>query len=165
VTRETADRYDLRTLADLAPVATSLTLGGPDECPDRPLCAPGLERVYGLTFGEFVPVDAGGPLALEALVRGTVDVALLFTTDGRLDRRRLVLLEDDRGLQPAENITPVIRQDALDRFGPDVERIVDAVSASLTTHALRTMNGAVDAGTSPAGVAGSWLVTKGLLGG
>ena len=165
VTRATADRYDLRDLSDLAPVATKLTLGGPTECPDRPLCEPGLERVYGLEFGAFVPVDAGGPLALESLVRGTVDVALLFTTDGRLDRRQLVLLRDDRGLQPAENVTPVIRQDALERFGPDVERIADAVSASFTTQALRTMNAAVDSGTAPADVARSWLETRSLLGG
>ncbi len=165
VTRRTADRYDLRELSDLAPVATTLTLGGPIECPDRPLCEAGLEHVYGLKFGEFVPVDAGGPLALEALVRGTVDVALLFTTDGRLDRRKLVLLRDDRGLQPAENVTPVIRKDALERFGPGVERIANAVSASFTTQALRTMNAAVDSGTAPADVARSWLETRSLLGG
>jgi osmoprotectant transport system substrate-binding protein len=162
VTSSTADRFGLRTISDLEPVAGELTLGGPTECPERQLCLQGLERVYGLEFADFLAVDSGGPLTLEALSRGTVDVALLFTTDGMIQRRRLVLLADDRRLQPAENVTPVVRSEVLARFGPEVRGVLDAVSAALTTSTLRALNAVVDDGEPMDDVVRSWLNDRGL---
>ncbi|MEA2702544.1 MAG: osmoprotectant transport system substrate-binding protein, partial [Actinomycetota bacterium] len=81
VTRETAERLGLRRLSDLAAAAPGLTFGGSPECATRPLCIVGLERVYAVRFKEVVALDAGGPLSLQALRAGAVDVALLFTTD------------------------------------------------------------------------------------
>ena len=110
VTAATAARYGLRSIADLARVAPRLVFGGPPECPERAYCLPGLRRAYGLRFKAFIPLDAGGPLTLQALEAGNVGVALLFTTDPAIPARHLVILADDRGLQPAENITPLVRQ-------------------------------------------------------
>ena len=109
VTAATAARYGLRSIADLARVAPRLVFGGPPECPERAYCLPGLRRAYGLRFKAFIPLDAGGPLTLQALEAGNVGVALLFTTDPGIAARHLVILADDRGLQPAENITPLVR--------------------------------------------------------
>ena len=50
VTQETADKFGLTTISDLATVTEQLTLGGPPECPERPFCILGFEEVYGLTF-------------------------------------------------------------------------------------------------------------------
>jgi osmoprotectant transport system substrate-binding protein len=109
VRRATAERYGLQRISDLTKVASQLTFGGPPECPSRPFCLRGLEDVYGLNFKDFIPLDVGGPLTREALDGDVVDVALLFTTDPAIAGSDLVALEDDRGLQPAENVTPLVR--------------------------------------------------------
>ena len=133
VTAETAADLDLRTISDLAPSAGSMVFGGPPECPERDLCLPGLEKIYGLRFESFLPLDTGGPLSADAIQRGTVDVGMLFTTDGTLAGDDLVLLRDDRHLQPAESVTPIVRADTLERFGGGVRTALDAVSDQLTT--------------------------------
>ncbi|HEV8564530.1 MAG TPA: ABC transporter substrate-binding protein [Actinomycetota bacterium] len=162
VTAATAARYDLRTVSDLAPIASQLVFGGPPECTRRPLCLPGLEVVYGLRFGSFATLDSGGPLTIAALRAGAVDVAVLFSSDGALERNDLVLLDDDLGLQPAENVTPVIRREALERW-PQLRRVIDGVSSALTTEHLRQMNAAVAVlGRQPAAVAAEWLADHGL---
>ena len=120
VTPEVAERFGLRTLSDVARVAPQLTLGGPPECPSRPTCLLGLRQVYGLEFKRFVPLDAGGPVSLQALLAGDVDVALLFTTDPAITQKGLVELVDDRHLQPAENITPLVRTEVVDSVGYEV---------------------------------------------
>jgi osmoprotectant transport system substrate-binding protein len=164
VTRATAERFHLETISDLRPVASRLVFGGPPECPDRPLCLRGLRSVYGLEFRRFVPLDAGGPLTIAALTDGDVGVALTFTTDPAIAERGLVVLRDDRGLEPAENVTPVVSRRLVRRYGDDLVGTVDAVSTRLTTGALVSLNQAVARGTSPHSVATSWLAQEGLAG-
>jgi osmoprotectant transport system substrate-binding protein len=162
VTRETAARFGLHTLSDLAAVADQLTFGGPPECLRRPSCLPGLESTYGIEFGnEILTLDSGGGRTVAALAQGTIDVGLLFTSDGALELNDFVLLQDDKGLQPAENVTPVVRLGALERF-PGLAATVNAVSALLTTEELRSMNAEVGGGADPRAIAGAWLVRNGL---
>jgi osmoprotectant transport system substrate-binding protein len=166
VTRATATRYGLTTISDLAPAASSLTFGGPVECPRRPLCLQGLESTYGLSFKGFVALDASGPLTAAALAGGQVDVALMFTTDGQIAQNDFVLLQDDLGLQPAENVTPVVRSDTARRFGPRLAEVLNAVSAELTDRALRVLNAQVGfQRIEPADAARAWLLAHGFLGG
>ncbi len=163
VTTETADRYGLRTLSDLAAVSHQLVFGGPPECTTRPFCLPGLARRYGIVFGNVLSnLDAGGPRTVAALAEGTIDVGLLFTSDGSIELNDFVLLRDDLGLQPAENVTPIIRSDALARFGPGLAERVNAVSALLSTDLLRSLNAAVARGADPVAIASDWLASKGL---
>jgi osmoprotectant transport system substrate-binding protein len=164
VTAATAARYGLRSIADLARLAPGLMFGGPPECPGRAYCLPGLKRVYGLRFKAFIPLDAGGPLTLQALEEGDIGVALLFTTDPDIPARHLVVLADDRGLQPAENITPVVRRDVIARYGPNLLAALNAVSALLDTGELRALDAQVElAGQDPRLVAGRWLRAHGLI--
>jgi osmoprotectant transport system substrate-binding protein len=162
VTAATAARYGLRTISDLAPIASKLVLGGPPECPQRPLCLQGLESVYGLHFKSFVPLDAGGPLTLAALSDGDVDVALVFTTDPQVGERGFRVLTDDRGLEPSDNVTPIVNRSVLGRYGDRLTGTVDAVSAALTTSELIGLDRAVFAGRSPAAVARAWLASRGM---
>ncbi len=163
VTSELAGRLGLRTLSDLAD-EPGLVLGGPPECPQRRLCEPGLEGTYGIAFDSFVPLDQSGPLTSDALVRGVVDVALLFTTSPEIVRHGFVLLEDDRHLQPADHVTPVVHAGVLDRFGPELADIIDGVSALLTTDELRDLNAEIAIeGRSPRAVAREWLRAQGLM--
>jgi osmoprotectant transport system substrate-binding protein len=161
VTEETAARLGLRDVSDLVAAAPRLRFGGPPECPTRPLCLPGLEETYGLRFREFVPLDSGGPLTVEALQADLVDVVLLFTTDPAIGSG-LVSLDDDRGLQPAENVTPIVHREVLRRWGPGPADRIDRVSERLTTDVLRDLNAEVAGGRRPADVAGAWLEREGL---
>ena len=163
VTAATARRLRLTKISDLAPVARNLVFGGPPECPERPLCLPGLRSTYGLSFKQFRALDAGGPATVAALEGGEVDVALLFTTDGHLTEGNFVLLADDKGLQPAENVVPVVRASVLERHGDTLRQAVDGVSRVLTTDQLVNLNRQVDVdGESPRQAARSWLARHGL---
>jgi osmoprotectant transport system substrate-binding protein len=157
VTEATARHHALTKISDLIPFGPQLRLGGPPECPHRPLCLPGLAAAYGLTFKSFVPEDVSGPATAQALVSGAIDVAVMFTTNGDIPGRHLVLLADDRGLQPAENVTPVVRTDTVRRFGHRFVEFVDSISARLTTIDLAELNLRVSRGESPQAVANDWL--------
>ncbi|HEY1331044.1 MAG TPA: ABC transporter substrate-binding protein [Actinomycetota bacterium] len=162
VTAATAQADDLRTVSDLAPFASRMTFGGPPECPQRPFCLPGLRRVYGLNFESFVPLDAGGPYTVQALERGDVQAALLFSTDGAIQTMGFTVLRDDRGLQRAENVTPVVRRAIVNAYGLRLEQTLDNVSAMLTTDALTALNVKLAAGGSAATVAADWLEEHGV---
>ena len=163
VTDATARRLGLHTVSDLRHVAGRLTLGGAPECPDRPYCLPGLRRVYGLRFARFVPFDTE-PQRVTALEEGVVDVAVLDTTDGNLAAGDLVLLGDDRHLQPAENVVPVITGSAIVRYGKRLADAVNAVSAQLTTRALLFLDWRVEvAGNGVQAEARAWLERHGIL--
>jgi osmoprotectant transport system substrate-binding protein len=164
VTRATAERLALRTTSDLGRVARRLTLGGPPECPSRRYCLEGLAQVYGLRFATFVPL-AGQSYVRQALVDYVIDVGVLFTTDGILAGDDLVLLDDDRGLQPAENLIPMVRSDILEAAdGRRVTAALDEVSQRLTTATLRFLNWRVSvAGNDPASEARGWLIRQGLV--
>lgn len=158
VSEATAARYDLRTVSDLKRVAPQLAFGGPPECEHRPFCLPGLAATYGLHFKRFQPLDAGGPVTVGALRSGLIDVALLFTTDPSIVADNFVLLRDDRDLQPADNIVPVIRRSVLKEHGGGVVRLIDAVTRRLTTDTLRKLNAKVQIdGVAPHRVARNWL--------
>jgi osmoprotectant transport system substrate-binding protein len=163
VTAPTAAHYHLRTISDLAKVARRLVFGGPPECPERLYCLPGLRLVYGLRFREFVPLDAGGPLTRQALVAGDISVALLFTTDPAIRARHLVVLADNRALQPAENVVPVLRRATAGRFGPGLLAALNALSARLSSAALAALDAQVELdGRAPRTVAERWLQAHGL---
>jgi osmoprotectant transport system substrate-binding protein len=163
VTAATAARYRLRTISDLARVARRLVFGGPPECPERAYCLPGLRLAYGLRFREFVPLDSGGPLTRQALVAGDIGAALLFTTDPAIRAQHLVVLADNRSLQPAENVVPVLRRAVVDRFGAGLLAALNAVSARLSTAALTALDTQVELdGRAPRAVADRWLQAQGL---
>lgn len=164
VTWRTADAHDLSRVSDLAPLAPDLRFGGPVECPERPLCLRGLDDVYGIRFGEFVP-QLSLQTTAAALERDEIDVGLLFSTSAVLVDGPFVVLEDDRGLQPADDVVPVVRADALERWGPEVRAASDAVSAQLSTGDLRALNRRVEEGDPVPEVAADWLADRSLLGG
>jgi osmoprotectant transport system substrate-binding protein len=164
VTAATAARYHLRSIADLVRQAPKLIFGGPPECRERADCFLGLERVYGLRFKAFTATDTGGPLTLQALVTGQIGAGLLFTTDPGILARHLVILADSRALQPAENVTPLVRRTTLERYGPRLLTVLDAVSARLSTSTLRGLDGRVElARLAPRRVADGWLRAQALI--
>jgi osmoprotectant transport system substrate-binding protein len=157
VTGDLARRRGLKRISDLAPLAGRLTFGGPPECRDRPLCLKGLRDRYGLEFARFQAMPSRRVTA-DALETGEIDVGMIETTDASQIGQDLVQLEDDRGLQPAENVVPVVRRQVVDRYGPGLVRLLDAVSAQLTTAELTGLNRQVAVDDQPpGGVAAGWL--------
>jgi osmoprotectant transport system substrate-binding protein len=121
-------------------IASQMVLGASPECPEREYCLIGLEQKYGLKFKQVKALDVGGPITVAALDDGSIDVGLIFTTDGIIKDKGWVLLEDDKVLQPADNVTPVIRNEIVDAYGDELTSLLDAVSAKLTTEELTELN-------------------------
>jgi osmoprotectant transport system substrate-binding protein len=160
---EVARNRGLRNLSDLAPMASQLTFGGPPECPQRPLCLGGLQDVYKLRFARFEAM-ASRAVTAAALETGEIDVGMIDTTDPHLIGTDLVQLVDDQHLQPADNVVPVVRREVVDAYGPALVRLVNAVSAPLTTPELTRLNLRVADGQPTAGTAASWLRAHGIIG-
>lgn len=163
VTNDFATQNNLQTLTQLGEYsqANPITLGGPPECPKRPFCQPGLEETYNVKVGSFVPLDAGGPLTIQALKQGKVNVGLVFSSSGSVQANDLVVLEDDKGLQTAENILPALYTPAVT---DTITQSLDKVSAALTTEELQQLNAQVEIDRrSPQKVAEEWLQSKGLV--
>ncbi|MDR6988232.1 osmoprotectant transport system substrate-binding protein [Paenarthrobacter nitroguajacolicus] len=159
VKKDIADQYKLKTIEDLQPVAKELVLGGPPEWKTRLNGVAGLKSVYNLEFKEFSALDAGGPLTLNALLSGQVQVADLFSTDPALAENNLVALEDNKNLFLSENIVPVINQK---KSTDTVKETLDKVSAALSTEDLIKMNGRVAKFEDIGEIAKEWLKTKNL---
>ena len=149
VTQKTADKYKLKTIADLQPVASQLVLGGPAEWRD----------VYGLNFKSFKVLDVGGPLTLSAMKNNQVQVADLLSTSPAIKKDRLVVLEDTKHLFAAQNIVPIVASEALNDA---VTTTLNKVSAQLTTEDLIDMNEKIAEFVSIDDIAHQWLVKHGF---
>jgi osmoprotectant transport system substrate-binding protein len=164
VTAETAAEFGLTTVSDLQPVAGDLIFGGPPECPERDLCLKGLIDVYGLEFAEFKSLDEAGPITIAALEGGEIDVALLFSTQGIIAEKGWVSLEDDQGLNPAENLVPAIRTEVVEAYGDDLVALLESFSEALTTEDLTELNKRADLDQeAPEVLAEEWLISFGFL--
>ena len=165
VRQETADELGLATMSDLAEVAGDLSWGLPPECADNPSCGPGLNEVYGIDIStlDVKNFEACTTAMAEALNASEIDVAEVCTTQPDIERFNFVLLEDDGGLAPAQNIAPVLTQELADAGGATLEDTLNAVSELLTTEELTSLGVivAVDQ-TSFADAAAQWLTDNGL---
>ena len=163
VTQETADKLGLKKISDLEGKSQDLTPYGTPECRQRLDCKLGLEKVYGLKFKKFVPVDIA--LRHEVLKKGQADVSIVFTTDPQNKREGFVLLEDDKGMFPPYNSTLVVRNDVIDKAGPDFQKTVELVNKGLTDEVMQELNARVDLDKkTPKDVAGEYLQESGLVG-
>lgn len=155
-----AEDKGVTTISDLADVEGPLTLGGAPECAERPDCLKGYTGdPYGLTL-EFKAVDYGPPL-VAALKADEIQLAQYGTTAPEVSQGDIVVLEDDQGLQSAENVVPVLRA-AVD--SDELRKALDALSAKITTDDLSAWNQATDVDKEdPADVAQAWLEDQGLL--
>lgn len=161
ITRETAQRYRAQSIGDLAPHCGELTFGGPPEFAERPYGLPGLERLYGCTFGDFRELDAGGPLTVAALEDGTIQAADLFTTDPAIEQNGFVVLDDPKQNFAAQNVVPLINSA---KVTPTVRRTLNEVSANLNTPTLVRLNERLASPEKPdiSQVAEEWVASIGL---
>ncbi|TLV22932.1 ABC transporter substrate-binding protein [Klebsiella indica] len=159
VTRKTADKYNLKTIDDLKPIAGKLVLGGPAEWKTRHEGVPGLRDVYGLNFKSFKVLDVAGPLTINALKNNQIQVADLTSTAPEIQKDHFVALGDPKNLFAAQNIVPIVASNTLT---PEIESTLNKISAQLTTKDLIAMNEQLAEFTNIDDVAHQWLVKHGL---
>jgi osmoprotectant transport system substrate-binding protein len=160
VTRATASRLGLVSLSDLAAKGGDLTLGGPGDCATNPFCIPGLVETYGVDLSDKFRALETGEVA-PALDEGTIDVGLLFSTDGRIQAKHYVLLEDDHHMLAADNILPVVSAELAK--SADFVAAVNEITAALTTDKLIAMNKRFDIDEDDAAdIAEDFLTEAGL---
>ena len=140
VTAATAAKYRLKSIADLAPYAKDMAIGGPPEFKTRVDGLVGLKDTYGLTFKSFVPLDESGPITLAALKDGKVQAADVFTTTPQIITDKLVSLADPKFNFAAQNVIPLVYKPAANAT---IVSTLNAISAKLTTNALLQMDNAV----------------------
>jgi osmoprotectant transport system substrate-binding protein len=161
VTAETAQQHNLKSLADLKPVAGRFVIGGPPEFKTRQQGMVGLEKVYGLKFKQFKSLDVAGPITVSNLSKGQIQAANLFTTDPAIAKNKFVVLEDPENVFGAQNVVPLVNKEKVPQSAKDA---LNAVSAKLTTDDLLAMNGEMaEQKSDPEDVAKSWLEKQGLL--
>lgn len=163
VTKEFAEKKDISTLSEFGKLDMPVKLAAAKDCKNREDCAKGLKSVYGIDITEVVPLGFGSPKGKDALKSGEVQLAQVATTDGALDSEGLVILEDDKGLQPAQNLVPAVNTAFLKKH-PDVAETLNPLSAELTTDDLAALNVKVDRDREkPEDVAKEYLTDHGLL--
>jgi osmoprotectant transport system substrate-binding protein len=163
VNPQTAQKYNLKSIADLKPAAGQVTIGGPSEFKTREQGLVGLEKKYGLTFKKFQSFDANAQTTLVKLLKNdSIQAADLFTTDPTIAQNKLIVLQDPQNVFSAQNVTPLVYKAGLK---DPARTALNAVSAKLTTQDLLNMMTKLvinkdDAST----VAKGWLKQTGLGG-
>ncbi|WP_137145074.1 ABC transporter substrate-binding protein [Mycolicibacterium sp. CR10] len=164
VSEETAQRWNLKTIADLATRSAEVKVGGPSEFQTRQTGLVGLKEKYGLEIApaNFVAIsDGGGPATVKALTGGTVTAANIFSTSPAIEQSKLVVLEDPENVFLAANVVPLV---ASQKMSNELKTVLDAVSAKLTTEALIELNTSVEGnqGVDPDEAAQKWIADNGF---
>ncbi|MEU6390071.1 ABC transporter substrate-binding protein [Streptomyces sp. NPDC046939] len=163
VSESFAKKHGLKTLSDLGKSGEKVRIAAGDECEKRPFCAPGLEKTYGIDVTGIDPKGVGTTQSKQAVKNGTDQLVLTTTTDATLKNFGLVLLEDDKKLQNADNIIPVVN--AKDAGDQGISDVLGKLTKTLTTDDLIELNRKVDAERQKeADVAKDYLESKGLIG-
>jgi osmoprotectant transport system substrate-binding protein len=155
VTKETADKYSIKSIGDLKAVSANMVAGGGPEFKTRTAGLAGMKDKYGVEFKEFKTLDAGGPLSLKALKDNTIQVTQFFTTQSAIKDNNLVVLEDPEHIHLPNNVVPLIRTD---HKSPQVADTLNGVQAKLTTDGLTELVKRIEVGKESADVvAKDWL--------
>lgn len=159
VTADFAEEHGLTSVADLAEVDEDLRIAANSEFETRPYGPDGLAEVYGVEV-TLVPVeDGGGPLTVQALLDGDVEVADIYSADPAIEANDLVMLEDPEDLVLPQNIVPVVSE-AVDE---EAAGLINEINALLTQEELNDLNAAsVDEQAAAEDVASQWLEEQGL---
>jgi osmoprotectant transport system substrate-binding protein len=162
VTAAYAREHRLRTLTDLGKSGLPVRLAAGDECVQRPYCAPGLRKTYGIDITAVDPKGVGTTPAKQAVQSGQDQMVLTTTTDATLDAFGLVLLEDDKRLQNADHVVPVLNR--AQAGSPGVAKALDKLNTVLTTEDLASLNRQVDSWRRlPQDVARAYLESERLI--
>jgi osmoprotectant transport system substrate-binding protein len=161
VTQQYSEENDVTKLSDLE--GASVVLAAAPDCEGRLDCEGGLVDQYGIDVTEVLPLGFASDATYQSVLSGESQLGLTSTTDGTLEAQGLVVLEDDKQIQPAQNLVPAVSTTFLEEH-PDVADVLNPLMAALTTENLTELNGriAVDR-EKPEDVASDFLTENGLL--
>ena len=161
VTQEFSEAEGVTKLSDLE--GMSVVVAAAEDCADRTDCGKGLTDDYGIDVTEFLPLGFASADVFKSVADDESQLGLTSTTDGTLESQGMVLLEDDKQIQPAQNLIPAVSSEWLADNG-DVEGILNDLMAALTTEKLTELNGQVSVDRAkPEDVAKEFLESEGLL--
>ncbi|WP_232697485.1 ABC transporter substrate-binding protein [Brevibacillus daliensis] len=161
ITKETAEKYNLKKISDLKAHASSLTLGTTQEFLERPDGKKGLEQAYGFTFKDTKAMNTG--LKYTAINGGEVQVIDAYSTDGQLVKHNLVTLEDDLGFFPPYYAAPLVRAETLEKH-PEIKEVLNKLAGTINDKEMAALNAKVEVDKQkPKVVATDWLKEKGLI--
>jgi glycine betaine/choline ABC-type transport system substrate-binding protein len=164
-TKAIAEKYGLKTISDLKGISRKLTLYGSPECRRRIDCLAGLEKLYGLKFKSFTPVDIG--LRYSVLEKGQADLSILFTTNPQLSAEsdKFVILEDDKHVFPAGNVIFIYGRNTAWDAGSGFEQTIQFVQEGLTQKVMQELNARVELEKeTPEEAARAYLEDAGYIG-
>lgn len=163
VTQEFAEQNDLATLSDLGALGQPIVLAAAPDCEGRTDCEAGLTEQYGIEITKVLPLGYGSPQAIDSVKNGESQLAEVATTQSNVTAEGLVILEDDKQVQPAQNLIPAMNSDFL-QDNPDAADALNKLADTLTTDDLTELNTKVDLEREdPADVAKQYLEDNGLL--
>jgi osmoprotectant transport system substrate-binding protein len=161
VTQERAEEESWTALSDLE--GESLVLAAAPDCEGRLDCGAGLTDDYGIELTKILPLGYASDQTYQSVLDGESDLGLTSTTDGTLDSLGLVVLDDDREIQPAQNLVPAVSEEFLEA-NPDVADVLNPLMAALTTEKLTELNGRITVDREQTeDVARDFLESEGLL--
>ena len=163
VTKDFAEQHSLTTLSDLGGLGEPVVLAAAPDCKGRTDCEGGLSKTYGIDISKILPLGYASAQTYKSVLDGESQLGESSTTDGSLESQGLVLLDDDKGIQPAQNLIPAVSSAFL-KDHPDVKDTLNALMAKLTTADLTELNGKVgNEREKPEDVAKQYLQDQGLL--
>lgn len=161
VTKEFSESQGATKLSDLE--GKKVVVAAAEDCAERTDCGAGLTEDYGIDVTEFLPLGFASADVFKSVADGESQLGLTSTTDGTLESQGMVLLEDDKQIQPAQNLVPAVSSDWL-ADNPDVEDVLNDLMAALTTEKLTELNGQISVERQkPADIASEFLEAEGLL--
>jgi len=163
VTQDFAKERQVASIGELAYLADEITMGVSAGFDEERYGSSGLLSVYGVSgFDTRELDDDGGAATIGALLTRSVQVAVIPSTSPSIIRNNLLVLSDPKSLITTQNIVPVVNEQA---NTPDVQAILNPVSAMISTEELRVLNeqATADSRPSPESIARDWLLDKGLI--
>ena len=139
VTKQFSEENKITTLTELAAYSQGkpLDFGGTQECKDAEYCYKGLQTTYGIKFGEYKSILLSSQKEVDGLTKGEYQVSVFNSSDGVLSVNPVVVLKDDKGLNPNDYIVPVVTKG---KASADLETSLNKVSSALSQDELNRMN-------------------------
>jgi osmoprotectant transport system substrate-binding protein len=163
VTKKYADQNSLKNLSDLGARGKPVVLAAAPDCEGRTDCAGGLTKDYGIKITKVLPLGYASPQTYDSVLKGEAQLGETSTTDASLTSQGLMLLQDDKGIQPVQNLIPAVSTAFLEKHS-DIKGVLDSLMAKLTTADLTKLNGKVgNERQKPEDVAKQYLKEQGLL--
>jgi len=161
VTKQYSQQNGVTKLSDLK--GKSVTLAAAPDCQGRLDCAGGLEKAYGINVTKILPLGYASAQTYQSVSKGESQLGETSTTDGTLASQGLVVLQDDKHIQPAQNLVPAVSSDFL-KAHPDIAGVLNPLMKALTTANLTQLNSEISVNRQkPEDVAHTFLTQQGLL--